>query len=272
MAEETTWMVSDSATKFEKAHRGQMVVCGSHGGVYCGYLAAAAGLRGVILNDAGGGLDRAGMGCLGYCEELGMAAAVCGHDSARIGDGEDMARRGRISGVNRISAHRGAEVGMPVAEAAERLCAAPLQVWSVRAYREARQALEAGEGARSIICLDSVTLVTGDDVGQIVLTGSHGGLMGGRPEGALKVDAFAAFFNDAGVGIERAGLGRLTALDDRGIVAATVDAMSARIGDGLSTYEDGRLSFVNEKASSSGLKPGMTAKEAVLRLRQQREV
>ena len=53
MGIDATVMVSDSATTFGEAHRGQVVICGSHGGLYCGYLAAAAGLRAVILNDAG---------------------------------------------------------------------------------------------------------------------------------------------------------------------------------------------------------------------------
>lgn len=259
-------MISDSATKLDASHRGHVVICGSHGGVYCGYLAAAAGLRAIILNDGGGGLDQAGLGCLDYCAELGMAAATCAHDSARIGDGDDMAARGRISASNAIAAASGLEIGMPVAEAAEYLGAAPLLSRSVRPYQEARQVLASGGQTCSIVCLDSVTLVTQDDVGQIVLTGSHGGLMGGRPEGALKVDAFAAFFNDAGVGKDRAGLGRLSALDRRGIAAATVDAMSARLGDGLSTYRDGRLSYVNDRATSLGLKPRMSAKQAVEQL------
>lgn len=269
MAGETLVIRMDSATKFGDAHRGQVVICGSHGGAYCGYLAAIAGLRAVILNDAGIGLDQAGVGALDYGEELGMAVAACAHDSARIGDGEDMAARGRISRVNPIAAACGLEAGMPVASAAERLLTAPLEAWSVRPYLEARQVLASDEGVPAIVCLDSVSLVTDDDVGQIVLTGSHGGLMGGRPEGALNVDALAAFFNDAGVGVDRAGLGRLSALDQRGIIGATVDAMSARIGDGLSTYRDGRLSFVNDRAASFGLSAGMTAREAVERLRQQ---
>ncbi len=81
---------ADSATKLYQEHQGHVVICGSHGGIYCGYLAAKAGLRAVILNDAGIGLDQAGLGCLDYCEKLGMAAATCSHDSARIGDGADM--------------------------------------------------------------------------------------------------------------------------------------------------------------------------------------
>jgi hypothetical protein len=179
-----------------------------------------------------------------------------------------MAARGRISGANDIATGLGVDAGMTVFEAAARLRAAPR--WSARVpkHREARHVLAIDGGGAWIACLDSVSLVTADDVGKIVLTGSHGGLMGGRPEAALKVDAFAVFFNDAGVGIDKAGLGRLPALDRRTIAAATVDAMSARIGDGLSTYEEGRLSYVNNRASAFGLAPGMTAREAVERLHQ----
>jgi len=271
MAGELNILCLDSATRFSDAHRDQVVICGSHGGAYCGYLAASAGLRAVILNDAGGGLDQAGRGCLDYCQALGMAAAVTAHDSARIGDGDDMAARGRISGFNGTAAGLDLDVGMPVAEAAERLRAAPAWSALVPPHLEARQVVAVDDGLPSVVCLDSVTLVTDDDIGQIVLTGSHGGLMGGKPEGALRVDAFAAIFNDAGVGIERAGLGRLDALERRSIIAATVDAMSARIGNGFSTFEDGRLSYVNDRAASSGLKPGMTAREAVRLLRRRGE-
>lgn len=127
MIDETTVVSSDSATRFEEAHRGHVVICGSHGGAYCGYLAAAAGLRAVILNDAGGGLDRAGLGCLDYCEQLGMAVATSAHDSARIGDGEDMAARGRISSFNKIATASGLEVACrsrrpPIASAQLHFC------------------------------------------------------------------------------------------------------------------------------------------------------
>lgn len=259
---------SDSATRFGDVHRGRVVICGSHGGVYCAYLAASAGLRAVILSDAGVGLDRAGLGCLDYCEQLGMAAATSAHDSARIGDADDMAARGRISHANPVAERAGCLPGMTVTDGADRLSTAPCRDWPVQAYREARVVRTDVPGTPLLVCLDSVTLVTGEDAGQIVLTGSHGGLMGGRPEGALKVDAKAAFFNDAGIGIDGAGLGRLAALDQRGIIAATVDAMTARIGDGVSTYEDGIISRVNGRAASSGLSVGMTSRLAVEHLRQ----
>ena len=95
------------------------------------------------------------------------------------------------------------------------------------------------------------------------MTGSHGGLLGGKPDTALKYDVLAALFNDAGIGIDEAGVARLPALDARGIAAGTVAAASARIGDARSTYEDGILSRINPRAAAFGIAPGMTAREFV---------
>ncbi len=99
--------------------------------------------------------------------------------------------------------------------------------------------------------------------GTIVVTGSHGGLLGGKPETALKYDARAALFNDAGIGVDDAGITRLPALDTRGIAAATVAAASARIGDARSTWEEGILSRVNACAAALGARLGMSAREFV---------
>jgi len=99
-----------------------------------------------------------------------------------------------------------------------------------------------------------------------VLTGSHGALLGGKPAHVLGVDAFAAFFNDAGGGKDGAGFSRLPVLDQRGIAAATVSNNSARIGDGRSTYETGVVSRINETARRLELREGMAAREAVARL------
>ncbi len=54
-------LVLDSATKLGARHRGQVLVAGSHCDVYAAYVAAAGGVRGVILNDAGVGKDGAGL-------------------------------------------------------------------------------------------------------------------------------------------------------------------------------------------------------------------
>jgi hypothetical protein len=115
--------------------------------------------------------------------------------------------------------------------------------------------------------LDSASLVLPEHRHAIVLTGSHGGLLGGKAETALKYDVRAALYNDAGIGKDMAGVSRLPALDARGIAAATVSAASARIGDARSTYEDGIISRVNERAAALGMREGITAREFVVRLR-----
>jgi hypothetical protein len=117
-----------------------------------------------------------------------------------------------------------------------------------------------------VFTLDSNALVTPEDIGHIMLTGSHGGLLGGRAATAVKYDVFAAIYNDAGFGIDDAGISRLPALEARGIAGACVSAFSARIGDGQSTYRDGIVSAINVHAAACGGEIGITATELVARL------
>ena len=105
---------------------------------------------------------------------------------------------------------------------------------------------------------DSASLVGPDDAGRIVITGSHGGLVGGDPARALKTEAALAVFNDAGGGIEDAGVTRLPALDVRGIAAVTVSHGSARIGDAASAWKTGAISHANGAAAALGAQPGET--------------
>jgi hypothetical protein len=102
-----------------------------------------------------------------------------------------------------------------------------------------------------------------EDAGHVIVTGSHGGLLGGRPETAVKQPVLAAVYNDAGGGIDGAGFSRLPALDARGIAGATVDAASARIGEAMSTWTDGIVSAVNDTAARMGGRVGQTCREFV---------
>src|SRR5215203_2771305 len=198
-------LAADTITKLPPDASGQVVVSGSHGGRYPGYLAAKAGLRAVILNDAGIGKDAAGIGALAYLDALGIAAAAVSHESCRIGDTEDMIARGRISVSNDAAAQAGVRPQMACLEAAVLATDAP-------PIGEGRS--EIGDGAlRRIILVDSAAMAAPADASAIVVTGSHGGLVGGDPAMALRTDAFAAVFNDAGIGIEEAGIGRLAALE-----------------------------------------------------------
>jgi hypothetical protein len=240
-----------------------VLVCGSHGGAYAGYLAARAGVRAVVLNDAGVGLDQAGIGALGHCQALGIAAATVSHASARIGDADDMLAHGVVSHRNAAAAGAGVSAGMGCAEAAGLLAQAQPGRGTDATYDEARTLAGANRHGLRIVCVDSVSLVTDDDVGQIVLSGSHGAIVSGQPALAIRVAAAAAFYNDAGIGKDEAGVSRLPVLDERRIAAATVSAASARIGDGRSTYESGILSRANVAAADLGITPGMPAREAV---------
>ncbi len=257
-------LVIDSAARLTETARGHVVAGGSHCGVYAAYLAAKAGVRAVIFNDAGVGRDRAGIAGLGYLGDLGIPAATVDCRTARIGDGPDCLARGVISFVNGLAAGLGCRPGQSAAEAARLLTRAPERTIDPPAEIEARHRIDGPwNGQMNVWALDSVSLVQPSDAGAIVVTGSHGGLLGGDPTSALKVDALAALYSDATGGIDGAGFSRLPALDARGIPAATVDAMRARIGDGRSTYEDGVLTCVNEAAARLGARTGMAARRFV---------
>ena len=256
-------VLAPTATKIPETARGRVLVCGSHAGAYAGYLAARAQVRAVVLNDAGVGLDEAGIGALGHCQALGDAAAAVCHDSARIGDAEDILAHGVISHRNAIAAGAGVRVGMACAEAVALLSATPPGHGEAAAYDEARAMLGVNRHGLRIVCVDSVSLVTPDDIGQIVLSGSHGGIVSGQRSLAIRVAVAAAFYNDAGIGKDQAGVRRLAVLHEQRIAGATVTVASARIGDGRSTYESGTLSRVNATAAALGMAPGTPAREAV---------
>lgn len=250
--------ILDSITKLTDAHRGHVIVAASHGAEYAAYLGAKGGARAIILNDAGVGKDEAGISGLAYLDALGIAAATVGYRSARIGDGGDMAARGTISHVNETAAALGCAPGQSCTDCAALMRAATAVSTSPPAQTENRMLLREAPGAPPVWGLDSASLAASEDAEHIVICGSHGEALGGKPETAFRYDAVAAVFNDAGIGIDDAGISRLPALDGRNIPAATVSAASARIGDAKSIYEDGVISRVNESAAARGGEVGQT--------------
>lgn len=257
------FFLAPTATKIPAEARGQVLLTGSHGGAYVGYLAARAGLRALVANDAGIGKDEAGIGSLALCEEAGMAAAAVSHETGRIGDAAHMLANGRISRVNAVAAAAGCEPGQGCEEALGHLTGAPLPAGQPAEYAEARHITGTNRHGVELVCIDSISLVVPEDDRRIVLSGSHGAVVAGQEHLAIRALAVAAFCNDAGFGFENAGVTRLAALQGMGVPAATVAAASARIGDGRSTFNDGVLSAVNDLAAAHGLKPGMPAKQAV---------
>ena len=254
-------IIIDSVTHLELAHRGAVVHAASHGGLYAAAYAAAKGVTAIILNDAGIGREQAGIAGLDLLASLGVPAAAVSHTSARIGDGQHGAAHGILSIVNAPAAALGLVPGMACRTALDRLAAAPLAPSPPppKSDEARNEVVSAGIAGAKVIVIDSASLVTPADAGRVIVTASHGGLLGGRPETAIKVPVFAAVYNDAGWGIDGAGVSRLPALDARGIAGACVSAFSARIGDGLSTYHDGFVSAVNATAVRHGARIGQSA-------------
>jgi hypothetical protein len=260
LAEPIQIATAESLTQLDDV-AGKVLVAGSHGGIIAAFLGATAGAHALILNDAGLGKDRAGIAGLFYLEDIGMAAAAVDCMSARIGDGADMLARGVISHANAYAALCGVAAGQSCLEAAKRMRDAAAPRSRPPPYAEGRSRVAGGPP--EVWALDSVGKIEPADAGRILVIGSHGALHGGRPASALDVEAAAVVFNDAGVGADRIGITRLPVLAARRIPAATVDCMSARIGDGRSMWETGLISYANAVAARVGATRGMSVQKFV---------
>ncbi len=257
----TTLLCFDSITQVPSYSRGMAVLAASHGGAYVANAALQLGLGGLIVSDAGVGRERAGIAALDILDMHGIPCAAVSVRSARIGDGADCLERGAISFINETAARIGVRADTQVAKALALMAAkARHSAIEVAALEETRRTLT------GIVLADSNSLVRPEDHEAVLVTGSHGGLLGGRPESAVKYPVRAAIYNDADGGIDGAGRGRLPALDARGIAAATVSAWSARIGDAQSTFDDGWVTCLNERAREAGGEIGLSCRELVARL------
>lgn len=262
-------IVADSVTALGEAHRGAVVITGSHGGRIAAIYAAEAQVRAAAFNDAGRGLDDAGIAGLPALAAIGVPAFAVAHMSACIGDGGDTLAHGVVSAVNHAATIHGVRAGMACREAAALLREAPWRCGTVAAHAQTRvPLLAAADGRAPVVGCDSIGLVLPEDAGAVLVIGSHGALHGGDPASALPVAARAAFFHDAGRGKGDAGVSRLPVLDQRGMPAAAVDYRTARIGDARSLFATGVVSVGNEVARARGVSPGITVRDAAALLRQ----
>lgn len=256
-----------SATQLKENAAGKVAVIGSQGTAGPALWTARVGVRAVIFNDAGVGKDDAGVTALTYCQNLGMAAACIASRSARMSDGDDMLARGVISHANTLAKALGVHPGQSCSDAAEAMCSAKQFLSEPSAADEPQRHLLTERNGVKVWGLDTGGLMTKDDAGHILLTGSHGGLVGGDPASANRGVMFRAIIHsDAGIGPDDSTTSRLPVLDTLGIPAALVSAASARISDARSTYHDGVLSLVNDAARNAGASPGMSAKDFVEKL------
>ena len=117
-----------------------------------------------------------------------------------------------------------------------------------------------------VFLLDSVTEGGEEQTGQVVVTGSHGGVSAARY--ALRYRPLLVVFNDAGIGKDGAGVAGLGILEEAGLAAVAVAHTSARIGEARDTWESGVISRANAPARALGLEPGLSVQKAVQRLAQ----
>ncbi|WP_340150566.1 hypothetical protein [uncultured Sneathiella sp.] len=260
-------LLLDSITDTDGSMKGRVVISGSHGGIYPASLASAANLRAILFNDAGIGFEKAGVAGVLALANVGMAAAAMDCESCLIGSAQDALNRGIISVVNSVAKACGVEPGMAVEKAAMALARAPQAEEHLPHVEETRHERILEKSGLSLVLVDSASLVTAEDKNRIVITGSHGCLIGGNPDRALKAAARVAVFNDAGIITSEAGISRLPALDDRGVSAVTVSHETARIGDAISAFETGVISNVNVHAREDGAEIGMPLKIWLQQLR-----
>ncbi len=113
---------------------------------------------------------------------------------------------------------------------------------------------------------NSITQPGAQAAGQVVVAGSHGGLIAGAMAAAKRLRAVV--LNDAGGGKDGAGFASLLPLEKMGLAAATVARRSAHLGDGDHMHRYGVISHANAQALACGVQPGMPCAQAALALMQ----
>lgn len=254
-------VVMDSITFADERNNSADVLVGAS---FCGMLSIRWPMRlrpkGVICHEAGPGLDAAGISGLWALEAHGIAGAAAATYSCRIADGQDLYASGIVAHANDTARTLGIVSGMPVSEAALRM------VQWVRPLPEPWRPVQvAHQSARGrVMAMGSVTFITTEHEGDVICAGSHFGRTSAAYSSRFRLRGVIC--NDAGRGKEDSGISGLAVCDERSIPGAAVAAESARIGDGMSTFGDGRVSALNSSARALGVQLHMPAREAALRM------
>lgn len=121
---------------------------------------------------------------------------------------------------------------------------------------------------RALYLIDSITEITPAMSGAVIISGSHGGRSVSVYALGIQPPPHAVFFNDAGIGKDRAGIVALDHLEQAGVICATYRHDSARIGEAADGLEHGIISAVNRFALEAGIAVGQTIRDAVPQLQQ----
>ena len=256
-----------------------ILVCASHcgdNGTFARKLKNCH-VKAVFLNNAGIGKNQAGISGLVHYEAENILACAVDCNSAEIGVARDTWESGIISHTNAHAHDAGVQIGDSVQEAVAKiinLIKRPssnhinINIESIVIEKEEstgkvvlKKQIQTQIDGVSITVSDSITFLNGNNAGDIVVCGSHGGVSAGHY--AQKHSLKAVFFNDAGIGKNNAGIKSLDALNDAGIIACTVDCMSAEIFNGQDTLDNGIITVCNQLAKAKNIREMMTVKEAL---------
>jgi hypothetical protein len=119
---------------------------------------------------------------------------------------------------------------------------------------------------RALCLTDSITEITPSMSGAVIVSGSHGGRSVSVYALGIQPYPHAVFFNDAGIGKERAGIVALDHLEQSGVISATYHHDSARIGEARDGLENGIVSAVNARAQAAGITVGQRVQDVVAQL------
>ena len=251
----------DSAYHVDERNTGRdVVVSASYSGVLPARFVAERAPRAAIGLDCGIGPEGAGIAGLWYYEALGIPAATTDVMTVLLGDGVDVVENGVVSRVNAPAAACGVQPGMPVRDAALILLRTDPVARSAAEITN-RTVMEEGPDGRQVVCADSIAFGTDEDTDRNVLvTAGHTGRS--AVPYLRKVRPWGFICSDGGRGRDDSGIAGLKIVEEDGLAGATVDARTARMGDGLSSYHDGIISAVNAGARARGVEIGMRAAEA----------
>ena len=254
-------MVADSLSFYEhEPWTNDVAVGASFAGAATAAMAMRQGVKAWIAHEAGPGKDEAGVSGLPFAERYGVPAAAIATMEARLAGGGTLLT-GHVSRANGAAEALGVRAGQTGDQAARLMLKAPRgQLRDLSGLvDEAIHEMATTSGGKIYACW-SFSRVTRPHPDDVFCVASHGAKT--MALYALPVHPKGLICNDGGRGLDDSGVEGLIELARHGLAAAAVASASARIGDALSTYQDGIVATANEPARARGVTIGMRAAEA----------
>jgi hypothetical protein len=253
--------VFDSAYDVDESSRQRhVVVTGSYAGVLPARFVARFNPLGAVGIDCGMAMHGSGVAGLWYYEALGIPGVAADVMTVELGNGGDVLESGAVSAANYPAVQVGVSLGISIREAARLMLHGRVEPTAPNDVTN-RHIVWTSSAGRSIVCTDSIAFALPDDHRRnVICCAGHAGVS--SVPYVLRAQPLGYICSDGGRGKNDAGVAGLKLTGDAGIAGAAVDAMTARMGDGLSTYADGVISETNLVARSLGVRPGQTAMQA----------